>query len=193
MLKAISFIISVVLIAAFLFICYVIFLKFFLVEELSNVISEDEVTSVVETLEVSDTQRQTNDFFTRKEISELVPLEKNPSLENFSLLSELTKQKLFAKEMNEAALAPETVDITNKKPLIYYLILPKEKSPTDLSHLLDQLTALGLSDKIKVEQGSEQIMSISYFPSRTEVLKLKDKIYRNTRYKFKIQKRVISE
>lgn len=193
MLKVISFIFSVLIVVAFLFFCYVLFLKFSLIDEFSQEPSMSDLNPVVEAPLGQDAQRQKQDFSVQGEKSAPVQIDTNSSSDDFSLAGELTKQKLFAEQVSNDDLPPEELDAKEKKPLVYYLVLTEDKSPKDLSHLWDQLNAIGLSDKIKVVQTPEKKILVSYFPDRNSALITKDKIYRNTQYTFKIQKREISE
>ena len=96
MLKVISFIFSVLIVVAFLFFCYVLFLKFSLIDEFSQEPSMSDLNPVVEAPLGQDAQRQKQDFSVQGEKNLTIQIDKNSSPDDFSLAGELTKQKLFA-------------------------------------------------------------------------------------------------
>ena len=193
MLKVISYISSILIVVAFLFFCYIIFLKFSLVDQSSEELSRIDLDSVVDAPEGQMPERQKQDFSLQGEKKVPVLTDKNLSLDEFSLADEVAKQKLFAEQVSNEDWGLDKLDSKEKKPLIYYLVLTEDKLPNDLSPFWDELNSIGLSDKIKVVQTPNKKLLVSYLPNRDLALRVQDKIYRNTGYMLKIQKREISE
>jgi hypothetical protein len=193
MLKVISYISSILIVVAFLFFCYIIFLKFSLVDQSSEELSRVDLDPVVDAPEGQMPERQKQDFSLQGEKKVPGLTDKNLSLDEFSLADEVAKQKLFAEQVSNEDWGLDKLDSKEKKPLIYYLVLTEDKLPNDLSPFWDELNSIGLSDKIKVVQTPNKKLLVSYLPNRDLALRVQDKIYRNTGYMLKIQKREISE
>jgi hypothetical protein len=193
MLKIISYISSILIVVAFLFFCYIIFLKFSLVDQSSEELSRVDLDPVVDAPEGQMPERQKQDFSLQGEKKVPGLTDKNLSLDEFSLADEVAKQKLFAEQVSNEDWGLDKLDSKEKKPLIYYLVLTEDKLPNDLSPFWDELNSIGLSDKIKVVQTPNKKLLVSYLPNRDLALRVQDKIYRNTGYMLKIQKREISE
>ena len=193
MLKLISYIFSILLVAVFLFFCYILFLKFSLVNEFSQEPSRSDSDIVANVQEQQIPERQKLDFSSQGEKNVSVPIDTNINMDDSSLATELSKQKLFAEQVSNDNLGLDKLDVKEKKPLIYYLVLTEDKLPLDLSPLWDELNSIGFSDKLKVVQAPNKKILVSYIPNRNSALRAQDKIYRNTGYLFKIQKREITE
>ena len=193
MLKLISYIFSILLVAVFLFFCYILFLKFSLVNEFSQEPSRGDLDLAANVQEEQIPERQKIDFSSQGEKNIPVRVDTNINLDDSSLATELSKQKLFAEQVSNDNLGLDKLDVKEKKPLIYYLVLTEDKLPHDLSPLWDELNSIGFSDKLKVVQAPDKKILVSYIPNRNSALRAQDKIYRNTGYLFKIQKREITE
>ena len=193
MLKLISYIFSILLVAVFLFFCYILFLKFSLANEFSQEPSGGDLDLAANVQEEQIPERQKLDFSSQGEKNIPVRVDTNINLDESSLATELSKQKLFAEQVSNDNLGLDKLDVKEKKPLICYLVLTEDKLPHDLSPLWDELNSIGFSDKINVIQAPDKKLLVSYIPNRNSALRAQDKIYRNTGYLFKIQKREITE